>query len=104
MNHYTSAISFKKNFEHYFVRLGWSEAGAQGTEVANLDLTLGVEENVRRLDVSVQHLPRMHELQRLQELVDDVLLMDLFENVRTNHGVQVRFHIIGDQINVLARN
>ena len=42
----------------------------------------------------------MHVLERLEELIDDVFLVNLFENVGANHSVQVRLHVVEGQINV----
>jgi hypothetical protein len=35
----------------------------------------------------MQELPGMHKLQGLQRLIDDVLPMNLFQDVRSNHRV-----------------
>mmetsp|Transcript_35640 Transcript_35640/g.57417 ORF Transcript_35640/g.57417 Transcript_35640/m.57417 type:complete len:443 (+) Transcript_35640:359-1687(+) len=71
------------------------------SEVADLHLAVGVEQNVRRLDVAVQHLSRMHELERLEELIDDVLLVNLLQDVGTDYRMQIRLHVVADEVNVL---
>mmetsp|Transcript_33887 Transcript_33887/g.100659 ORF Transcript_33887/g.100659 Transcript_33887/m.100659 type:complete len:438 (+) Transcript_33887:197-1510(+) len=71
-------------------------------EVADLHLAVGVQEDVRGLDVAVQHRPRVHVLQRLEQLVDDVLLVDLLKDLGADDGVQVGFHEVADQIDVLV--
>lgn len=42
---------------------------------------LRVDEKVRGLDVAVEHVGRVHVLQRLEELVDDIRLVHLLENI-----------------------
>ena len=41
-------------------------------------MTLGIEQQVAGLQVSVEEIGRMHILQAFEDLVDDVLLVDLF--------------------------
>lgn len=53
-------------------------------------MAVRVEEEVRRLDIPVDELGRVHVIERLEELVDDVLLVDLLEDARADDGVQVR--------------
>lgn len=43
------------------------------------------------LHVSVKNIGGVHVLDRLEELVDDVLLVNVLENVGTDDGVEVRF-------------
>ena len=42
----------------------------------------------------------VHELERLEQLVHDVLLVDLLQDVGANHRVQVRLHVLEDEIDV----
>ena len=42
----------------------------------------------------------MHVLQALEHLVDDILLMDVFEDVSSNDGVKIRVHKVEDEVNV----
>lgn len=42
----------------------------------------------------------MHKLERLEALVHDVLLVDVFQNVGANHDVQVDLHVLKHKINV----
>ena len=50
-------------------------------------MALRVEKQIARLQVSVQQISRMHELQALQVLVDDVLLVDVLEDVSSDDGM-----------------
>jgi hypothetical protein len=38
----------------------------------------------------------MHVLQALENLVDDILLMDVFEDVSSNDGVKIGVHKVED--------
>mmetsp|Transcript_27717 Transcript_27717/g.73215 ORF Transcript_27717/g.73215 Transcript_27717/m.73215 type:complete len:454 (+) Transcript_27717:27-1388(+) len=71
-------------------------------KVADLHLAVGVQQDVRGLDVTVEHLPGVHVLQRLEQLVDDVLLVDLLEDLGADDRVQVGLHEVADQIDVLV--
>jgi hypothetical protein len=42
----------------------------------------------------------MHVLQTFEDLVDDVLLMDIFENVGSDNSVQVSLHKVKNQVNI----
>ena len=42
----------------------------------------------------------MHVLQALEYLIDDVLFVDIFEDVRTDHSVQVGVHEVEDKVDV----
>ena len=42
----------------------------------------------------------MHVLQALENLVDDILLMDVFEDVSSNDGVKIGVHKVEDEVNV----
>jgi len=63
-------------------------------------MALRVEQQVARLQVSVQQVHRMHVFQALEYLVDDILLVDIFENVGTDHCVQVSVHEVENKIDV----
>ena len=42
----------------------------------------------------------MHVLQTFQDLVDDVLLVDIFEDVGTDDSVKISVHEVEDEVNV----
>ena len=42
----------------------------------------------------------MHVLQAFQDLVDDVLLVDIFEDVGTDDSVKISVHKVEDEVNV----
>lgn len=59
------------------------------TTTLYLDVAVGVEQHVGRLDVSVQQVGGVQVLEGFQQLPDDVFLVDVRQDARTNHGVQV---------------
>ena len=63
-------------------------------------MALRVKQQVARLQVSVQQVYRVHVFQALEYLVDDILLVDVFENVGTDHCVQVSIHEVEDEVDV----
>mmetsp|Transcript_603 Transcript_603/g.2296 ORF Transcript_603/g.2296 Transcript_603/m.2296 type:complete len:371 (+) Transcript_603:176-1288(+) len=75
---------------------------ARQAEVANLHLAVGVEEDVRGLDVAVQHCTAVHVLQGLEKLVDDVLFVNILEDVGADDSVQVGLHVVADQVDILV--
>lgn len=52
------------------------------------------------LDVAVQQLRGVHILERLQQLVHDVRLVDVLQDVGSDDGVQVGLHILKHQVDV----
>ena len=42
----------------------------------------------------------MHILEALEYLIDDVLLVDIFQNVRADYSVQICVHEVEDQVDV----
>jgi hypothetical protein len=44
----------------------------------------------------------VHVLERLEELVHDVLLVHLLQDVGADHGVQVGLHVLEHQVYVLV--
>jgi hypothetical protein len=64
---------------------------ARKTEISDLEEALGIEQQVAGLHVSMQHIARVHVLERLAQLVNDVLLVDVLQNVCTNHSMEIGF-------------
>ena len=48
----------------------------------------------------MQKIRRVHVFETLQALVNDVLLVDIFEDVRSNDGMQVSVHKVEDEIDI----
>ena len=63
-------------------------------------MTLGIEEQVAGLHISVEQVGRVHVLQAFEHLVDDILLVDLFQDVSPDDRVQVSIHEIKDKVNI----
>ena len=63
-------------------------------------MAFGVEEQVAGFQVAVEQVAGVHVLETLKHLVDYVLLVDILENVRPNHRVQIRVHEVKHQVYV----
>lgn len=61
-----------------------------------------VEEEVGWFQISVKNLSGVEVLKTLEQLVDDVLLVDGFQDVGSYDSVQVGVHEVEDQINVFV--
>ncbi|KAG5458717.1 MAG: hypothetical protein BJ554DRAFT_1008, partial [Olpidium bornovanus] len=73
-------------------------AGAAGeAEVADLKVAVGVQQQIAGFQVAVQHVGGMHELQRAERLVDEVLAVVVRQLLRADDAVQVRLHKLLDQ-------
>ena len=48
----------------------------------------------------MQQVRRVHKLQALQVLVDDVLLVDVLKDVGSDDGMQVCVHEVEDEVDV----
>ena len=70
------------------------------TEVSYFDITLRIEQNIRRFEVTMKNISRVEILETFQYLVDDVLFVDVFENVSSDDSVHVDFHGIEYQVNI----
>ena len=72
------------------------------TKVAHLQVTIRVDQQVRRLQVAMQHIRRVDVLQRPQHLVDEVL--DVIQTqalLGVDYPVQVRLHQFAHDVNVV---
>ncbi len=70
--------------------------GARKAEVADLEVTIGVEKEVRRLEVAVDDVCRVQRLERAQILIDKVLCVVVREVLRADDAVHVRLHQLLD--------
>ena len=52
-------------------------------------MALRIKKNIAGFKIPVDKLARMHILECFDELVDDELLMDFFQNARPDHHMQV---------------
>ena len=69
---------------------GFRHRAAQ-SEVADLDVAVRVDQQVAGLDVAVQKFRRVQVLERFDKLVYDVLLVDVLQDVCSNHRMQISF-------------
>lgn len=63
-------------------------------------MALRVEEQITRLQISVEKVGRVHELKTFKYLVDNILFVNVFQDVGSNHGVQICVHEIEHQVDV----
>lgn len=69
-------------------------------KVRALHVALSIEQQVTGLQVAVEKIRRVHVLEALKYLIDDVLLVDILQNVGADHSMQVRVHEVEDQVDV----
>ncbi len=82
-----------------------NEARAQGAhqpEIADLELALGVDQQVGRLEVPVQQPGRVQVLHGLEQLVDQVPVVHQAQLVLLYRVVQVALHELEHQVQVLV--
>lgn len=58
-------------------------------KVAQLDVAVTIEKQVAGLDISVQEVGGVHKFERLHQLVDYVLLVNLLQNIGSNNGMEI---------------
>jgi hypothetical protein len=63
-------------------------------------VALRVQQQVGGLQVTVKQVGRVHVLEALEDLVHDVLLVNVFEDIGSNDGVQVGVHEVKYQVNI----
>ena len=59
-------------------------------------MALGVQQQVTWLQISVQQVGRVHILETLQHLVDDVLLVDVLKDVGPDNSMHICVHEVED--------
>jgi hypothetical protein len=71
-------------------------------EIADLGETAAIEEDVRRLEISVDHPACVQVGQPLEHLIDDVPAMGVFDESLSDELVQVCLHELEHQAHVLC--
>lgn len=66
-----------------------------------LEVTVGVQEEVRRLEITVEDVGRVHALEGTESLVDKVLAMVVAEVLGPDDSVHVCLHQLLDQVHLL---
>lgn len=74
---------------------------ARQTEVTDLEVAVGIEKQVRRLQVTVKHVGRVHRLEGAQGLVDKVLAVVIGQILCSNDAVHVGLHQLLNQIDLV---
>ena len=67
---------------------------------AHLHQAFGVEQEVGRLDVAMEQTSRVHVLERFEQLIDNVLLVDILKDIAADRRVQVGLHELEDDIDI----
>jgi hypothetical protein len=63
-------------------------------------MTFRIEQQVTRLQISVEQIGRVHIFQTFEALINDVLLVDILENICSDNGVQICIHEIKNKVNI----
>jgi hypothetical protein len=76
--------------------------GTNESKIAQLDGTVGVDQDVGGLEVTVDDPPRVQVFEGLCQLVDNTAYVDLLENALPYHIVQVGLHVLKYQIDIFV--
>ena len=68
--------------------------------IRHLHVAFTVQQEVAGFEVAVEKICGVHVLEALEHLVNDVLFVYVFEDVRANHRVQVGVHEVKDEVDV----
>mmetsp|Transcript_84442 Transcript_84442/g.225631 ORF Transcript_84442/g.225631 Transcript_84442/m.225631 type:complete len:216 (-) Transcript_84442:51-698(-) len=72
------------------------------SKITNLQVTVLVHQDVRGLQIPVNHVGRVQVLQPAKDLVDEILEMLVAERLLgIDHPVQVGLHKVGDNVDIL---
>jgi len=70
------------------------------TKVTDLEKTVAVKEEVGGLQITVDDASAVEVLEGLEELVDDELLVHLFEDVCADDGVKIGLHVLEHEVDI----
>jgi hypothetical protein len=90
-----SSVPSRRNiFSHVACILFGVDAETSGqTEIANLELTVGVDEQVTRLEITMQNVGAVNVLQATENLVDEGLEVSVGQRLaRTDDGSKIALH------------
>jgi len=73
------------------------------TEVADLKIAVGVQEEVGWLEIAVENIGGVHGLQCAKGLVDEVLAVVIREILGANDAVHIRLHELLDKVDLLEK-
>ena len=77
--------------------------GPREAEVAHLEVAVGVEEQIRGLEIAVDNVRRVQRLERAERLIDEVLGVVVGEVLRADDAVHVRLHQLLDHCGARSR-
>lgn len=63
-------------------------------------MALAVQQQITRLQITVQEIGRVHVLQTLETLVYDVLLVYVLKDVCSNDRMEIRVHEVENEVDV----
>jgi hypothetical protein len=87
------SVPTRSNVFRHETRVVFSRGGrSRETKVADLEIAIGVKQQVGRLKITMQDIGRVHRLESTQRLVDEVLTVVVGKLLRTNDAVHVRLH------------
>lgn len=100
-----SGARYQRVTTYLFSELGFDLVfrlkSAAETEIAELYIALLVQQNIRRFEVPVDNVRRVHVIRRPENLVHEVLNVLVAELLlRVNDSVQVGFHEVSDDVDV----
>lgn len=81
----------------------YTGSAASKTKVANLEITVGIEEEIGGFQVAMKNIGAVHGLEGAEGLVDEVLAMIVGEILGANDTVHIRFHELLDKIHLRKR-
>lgn len=70
------------------------------TKIANLEITVGVQKEVRRLEITVQNVGGVHSLEGAEGLVDEILAVVVREVLRADNAMHIRLHEFLSVVNI----
>ena len=73
---------------------------ASKSEIANLQVAVGVQQQVRRLQVAVENVGGVHGLQGTESLVNEVLAVIIGQILGTDNAVHVRLHELLNEVDL----
>ena len=76
--------------------------GAHEAKIAKQDAALGVQKNILRLEVSVEHTTGVHVAERARELEDDALLVNVTvqEAIGVDCSMEVKRHLWAEKVDI----
>jgi len=74
-------------------------SGASQAKVADLEVTIGIEQKIRRLQITMKDIGRVHGLESSESLIDKVLAVVIRQVLSADDPVHVGLHKLLNQVN-----